>query len=105
MKMRDPNELILKKIYTSFLTLSISVIILSTIIAFFYNITYPPCPACADCVCPPPQKLNTLGTYIFMLILTAIFLTIGLIIYVIRRIIIKRPSARISEEIESRKYK
>ncbi|MFW9864985.1 MAG: hypothetical protein ACFFEN_02730 [Candidatus Thorarchaeota archaeon] len=102
--MRDPNELILKKIYTSFLTLSVSVIILSTIIAFFYNNTYPPCPTCAGCICEP-IRIETLSTYIFMMILSTLFLIVALILYVIRRIIITRPSARIREEIDSRKYK
>ena len=94
--MRDPKEIILKRIHNYFLTLSITVIILSTIIAFFYNHSYPPCPASVHSVCPPPQKLNTLGTYIFMLILSAGFLIISLLVYIARKIIIKRAFIEIN---------
>ena len=104
MKMRDPNEIFLKKIQNFFIALSIAIAILSTIL-FVYSLTHTAnCPACAGCVCDYliPEKMYT---YIFMMSLSAAFLTIGITLYIIRRIIITRPSIRIIQEEESHKYK
>ncbi|MFW9864984.1 MAG: hypothetical protein ACFFEN_02725 [Candidatus Thorarchaeota archaeon] len=98
--MRDPKEVILKKIHNSFLMLSIATAIFSTVLAF--SKWYASCPACATCECPP---LNTLGTYISMLSISTTFLIISIIVYVVRRIIITRPSLRIAEEKKYRQYK
>jgi hypothetical protein len=103
MKMRDPNEIFLKKIHNSFFGLSIAITVLSTILAFMKPESII-CQASMYGNCFT-ESYDTLNTYISMLILSAFFLIISVIIYLIRRIIITRPSTRILEEIESRKYK
>ncbi|MFW9864986.1 MAG: hypothetical protein ACFFEN_02735 [Candidatus Thorarchaeota archaeon] len=99
--MRDPNKIFLKIIHNSFFGLSIAIAILSTILAAFPRYQGGICWG-GHCY---TYVIDTLETYIFMLIISAGFLTIGMGIYLIRRVIITRPSTRISQEIESRKYK
>jgi hypothetical protein len=98
MKMRVLKVIILKKIHNSFLILSILIAILSTLIAVI--------PRHEVCQLSNPPRCVLVGgdplePYIFMLFMSAIFLAISIIIYIIRRIIIKGPSLFITEKKNS----
>ena len=76
MKMRDPKGIIFNKIQNSFWTLSILITVYSTILATIHYLVYVFCVGTPGVECKGYRiiRYNTLDTYIFMLILSAIFL-------------------------------